>query len=40
MRERVRKAIDDVRALIQEDGGDVELMEVSGKTVKVQLCNK
>ncbi len=37
MRERVERAIDEVRVSIQGEGGDVELMEVSDRTVKVQL---
>ncbi|MCW4004876.1 MAG: NifU family protein [Candidatus Bathyarchaeota archaeon] len=34
---RVQQALDDIRPQIQMDGGDVELVAVEGKTVKVRL---
>jgi Fe-S cluster biogenesis protein NfuA len=39
MKNRVRKALDKVRPMLQQDGGDVELVEVDEKSgiVKVNL---
>jgi len=38
MRERVREVIDEIRPMLQADGGDVELVEVSADgVVKVRL---
>ena len=38
MRERVEKALDDIRPYLQADGGDVELIDVtSNGVVKVRL---
>jgi Fe-S cluster biogenesis protein NfuA len=38
MKEKVQKAIDDVRPSLQADGGDVQLVDVSGDgIVKVRL---
>ncbi|GAB4388205.1 MAG: NifU family protein [Thermodesulfovibrionales bacterium] len=38
MYEKVKKVIDEIRPLLQADGGDVELIEVSeGGTVKLRL---
>jgi Fe-S cluster biogenesis protein NfuA len=38
MRERVEKALDDIRPYLQADGGDVELIDVSSNgIVKVRL---
>jgi Fe-S cluster biogenesis protein NfuA len=34
---RVRAALDAVRHFLQRDGGDVELVEISGRSVKVRL---
>jgi Fe-S cluster biogenesis protein NfuA len=34
---RVQQALDEIRPQIQMDGGDVELVAVEGKTVKVRL---
>jgi len=38
MRERVQEVIDEIRPMLQADGGDVELVEVSADgVVKVRL---
>jgi Fe-S cluster biogenesis protein NfuA len=37
MREKVEKALNDVRPSLQADGGDVELVEVENNIVKVRL---
>ena len=37
MRERVEKVIEEIRPLLQADGGDVELVEVVDGVVKVRL---
>lgn len=37
MRERVEKALNDVRPHLQADGGDVELIDVENGIVKVRL---
>ncbi len=37
MRERVEKALDKVRPMLQRDGGNVELVSVEGTVVKVRL---
>jgi Fe-S cluster biogenesis protein NfuA len=36
-RERVQAVIDRVRPLLQADGGDVELVDISGATAKVRF---
>ena len=37
MKEKVEEALGTIRPLLQADGGDVELVEVEGGTVKVRL---
>lgn len=37
MKDRVQAVIEKVRPMLQADGGDVELVEVSGGVVKVRL---
>ena len=37
MRERVEKALNEVRPYLQADGGDVELVDVENGVVKVKL---
>ena len=37
MRERVQKSIDKIRPMLQADGGDVELVDVTDGVVKVRL---
>jgi Fe-S cluster biogenesis protein NfuA len=34
---KVRAALDEVRPLLQNDGGDVEFVAIEGKVVKVRL---
>ena len=37
MRERVEKALEELRSFLQQDGGDVELVDVEDGVVKVKL---
>ncbi len=37
MREKVEAALDKIRPALQQDGGDVELIDVTDGTVKVKL---
>ena len=37
LQERVKKAIEEIRPNLQADGGDIELVDVEGGTVKVKL---
>ena len=37
MKERIEKALNDVRPSLQADGGDVELVDVENNIVKVRL---
>ena len=37
MIEKVRTALNKIRPMLQRDGGDVELVGIDGKTVKVKL---
>lgn len=37
MLEKVQTALNKIRPMLQKDGGDVELVGVEGKTVKVKL---
>ncbi len=37
MREKVEKAIDEIRPFLQADGGNIELIEVQEGIVKVKL---
>jgi len=37
VKERVQKAIEDIRPNLQADGGDIELIEVDGGIAKVKL---
>ena len=37
MKERVQVVIDKIRPLLQRDGGDIQLIEVSDGVVKVKL---
>ena len=34
---KIREALDEVRPMLQADGGDVELVEIEGNVVKVRL---
>ncbi len=37
MKEQVEKALEKIRPLLQRDGGDIELIEVTNGVVKVRL---
>jgi len=37
MQDRVEKALDKIRPMLQRDGGNVELAGIEGDTVKVRL---
>ncbi|RTZ97124.1 MAG: NifU family protein [Deltaproteobacteria bacterium] len=37
MQEKVEAALNEIRPMLQADGGDVELVEVDGNIVKVRL---
>jgi Fe-S cluster biogenesis protein NfuA len=37
MKDRVQEALAKIRPALQADGGDVELVEVTGDTVKIKL---
>jgi Fe-S cluster biogenesis protein NfuA len=37
MREKVEKAIEEIRPFLQRDGGDIELVDVKDGIVKVKL---
>lgn len=37
LKSRVQEALDKIRPMLQADGGDIELVDVVGKTVKVKL---
>ncbi len=37
MREKIEKAIEKIRPLLQRDGGDIELVDVKDGVVKVRL---
>ena len=37
MKEKIEKALNDIRPALQADGGDVELVEVENNIVKVRL---
>ncbi|MDD2390058.1 MAG: NifU family protein [Desulfobacterales bacterium] len=37
MKEKVRQVLDEIRPVLQADGGDVELADVTGDVVKVRL---
>ena len=37
MEDRVKKAIDDIRPALQNDGGDIEFIKLVGKDVYVRL---
>ena len=35
--QQVNQGLDEVRTMLQRDGGDCELVEIDGKTVKLRL---
>ncbi|HOX09872.1 MAG TPA: NifU family protein [Candidatus Omnitrophota bacterium] len=37
LKSKVQEALDKIRPMLQADGGDIELVDVVGKTVKVKL---
>lgn len=37
MEEKIRKAIDEIRPALQNDGGDISFEKLEGKTVHVKL---
>lgn len=37
MEEKVKAVIDEIRPMLQGDGGDIEFVEMDGTTVKVRL---
>jgi Fe-S cluster biogenesis protein NfuA len=37
MREKIEKALENIRGFLQQDGGDVELVDVKDGVVKVKL---
>lgn len=37
MEEKVRKVIEEIRPMLQMDGGDIELVAIEGTVVKVRL---
>jgi Fe-S cluster biogenesis protein NfuA len=37
MKEKVEAALNDIRPMLQRDGGDVELVSIEGGVVKVRL---
>lgn len=37
MKEKIEKALTKIRAALQQDGGDIELVALEGATVKVRL---
>ncbi|NOY75270.1 MAG: NifU family protein [Kiritimatiellaeota bacterium] len=37
MEEKIREKLDELRVHLQADGGDLEVVEIDGKTVKLRL---
>jgi len=37
MDEQIKAKLEDLRKMLQADGGDAELIEIAGKTVKLRL---
>jgi Fe-S cluster biogenesis protein NfuA len=37
MEEKIRQRLDELRVHLQADGGDLEIVEVDGKNVKIRL---
>ena len=37
LKDRIKKALDEIRPFLENDGGDISLIEVKNKTVKVRL---
>ena len=37
MEDKIRAKLEELRTMLQADGGDLELVEIEGKTVKLRL---
>jgi len=37
MDDKIKKTLEEVRTMLQADGGDLEVVEIAGKTVKLKL---
>ena len=37
LKDRIEKALDEIRPFLESDGGDISLIEVKNKTVKVRF---
>jgi len=37
MNDQIKAKLEDLRAMLQADGGDLELVEIEGKTVRLRL---
>ena len=37
MEEKIRSKLEEMRGMLQADGGDMEVVEIKGKTVKLKL---
>jgi len=37
MEEKIRKRLESLRSMLQADGGDLEVVSIEGKTVKLRL---
>lgn len=37
MDDKIRASLENIRGMLQADGGDLELVEIDGKTVKLRL---
>jgi Fe-S cluster biogenesis protein NfuA len=37
MEEKIKAKLEEIRGMLQADGGDLEVVEVAGKTVKLKL---
>lgn len=37
MEEKIKAKLEELRVMLQADGGDLELVEIAGKTVKLRL---
>ena len=37
LKDRIEKALDEIRPFLENDGGDISLIEVENKTVKVRF---
>ena len=37
MEEKIKAKLEEIRGMLQADGGDLEVVEIAGKTVKLRL---